>query len=52
MLTRLIDTWLAMRRANGFVLRHYERHLHRFAEFAAARGEDHIRTETAVAWAR
>jgi integrase len=51
MLTRLIDTWLAMRRANGFALRHYERHLHRFAVFAAARGEDHIRTETAVAWA-
>ncbi len=52
MLTRLIDTWLAARRANGFALRHYERHLHRFAEFAAARGEDHIRTETAIAWAR
>ena len=51
MLTRLIDTWLATRRANGFTLRHYERQLHRFAEFAAARGEDHVRTETAVAWA-
>jgi len=51
MLTRLIDTWLAMRRANGFVLRDYERQLHRFAEFAAARGEDHIRSATAVAWA-
>jgi len=52
MLTRLIDTWLAMRRAQGFALRHYERDLHQFAEFAAARGEDHMRTETAVAWAR
>jgi integrase len=52
MLTRLIDTWLAMRRAQGFALRHYERDLHRFAELAAARGEDHIRTETTVAWAR
>ena len=51
MLTRLIDTWLATRRANGFALRQYERHLHRFAEFATARGEDHIRTATAVAWA-
>ena len=51
MLTRLIDSWLAARRANGFTLRHYERHLYRFAEFAAARGEDHIRIETAVAWA-
>jgi integrase len=51
MLTRLIDTWLVMRRAQGFALRHYERDLHRFAQFAAARGEDHIRTETTVAWA-
>jgi integrase len=51
LLTRRIDTWLAMRRAHGFALRHYERQLHRFAEFAAARGEDHMRTETAVAWA-
>lgn len=51
MLTHLIDTWLATRRANGFALLHYERHLYRFAEFAAARGEDHVRTETVVAWA-
>ena len=51
MLTRLIDTWLAMRRANGFALRDSARHLHRFAAFATACGEDHIRTETAVAWA-
>lgn len=51
MLTRLIDAWLATRRANGFALRDYERPLHRFAAFAAVRGEDHIRTETAVAWA-
>jgi integrase len=51
MLTRRIDTWLAMRRAQGFALRHYARDLHRFAACAAARGEDHIRTDTAVAWA-
>lgn len=51
MLTTLIDTWLATRRASGFALRGYERHLHRFAAFAAARGEDHICTETALAWA-
>ena len=51
MLTTLIDTWLATRRASGVALRQYERHLHRFAEFAAARGEDHIRTATALAWA-
>jgi integrase len=51
MLTTLIDTWLATRRASGFALRQYERHLHRFAAFAAARGEDHLRTDTALAWA-
>jgi integrase len=46
-----IDTWLATRRASGFALKKYELHLHRFAEFAAARGEDHVRAETAIAWA-
>jgi len=51
MLMTLIDTWLATRRASGFALRKYERHLRRFAEFAAARGEDHVRAETAIAWA-
>jgi integrase len=51
MLTTLIDTWLATRRAGGFALSQYERHLHRFAAFAAARGEDHLRTDTALAWA-
>jgi integrase len=51
MLTTGIDTWLAARRASGFALKKYERHLHRFAEFAIARGEDHVRAETAIAWA-
>ncbi|MEE9254138.1 MAG: tyrosine-type recombinase/integrase [Pseudomonadales bacterium] len=51
MLLTRIDRWLATRRANGFALEGYERHLHQFAEFSAARGDDHIRAETAVAWA-
>jgi len=51
MLMTRIDTWLATRRASGFALKKYEQCLHRFAEFAAARGEDHVRTETAIAWA-
>ena len=51
MLMTLIDTWLATRRASGFALRNYERHLHRFAAFAAVRDEDHVRAETAIAWA-
>lgn len=45
-----IDTWLAARRASGFALKKYEWHLHRFAEFAAARGEPYVRSETAIAW--
>ena len=51
MLTTLIDTWLATRRASGFALQKYERQLRRFAEFASDRAEDHIRAETAIAWA-
>jgi site-specific recombinase XerD len=51
MLTTLIDTWLATRRASGYALKKYERHLRRFAAFASARGEDHIRAATAIAWA-
>jgi len=46
-----IDLWLGMRRAGGFALRGYERQLHRFADFAAERGEDQVRAESAVAWA-
>lgn len=51
MLMTRIDTWLETRRASGFTLKGYERDLHQFAEYAAARGDDHVRAETAVAWA-
>jgi integrase len=51
MLMTGIDTWLATRRASGFTLEGYERHLHQFAEFAAARGDACVRAETAVGWA-
>jgi integrase len=51
MLMTRIDTWLATRRASGFALEGYERHLRQFAEFSAARGDHHVRAETAVAWA-
>ena len=51
MLMTRIDIWLATRRASGFTLEGYERHLHQFAEFAAARGDDYVRAETVVAWA-
>ena len=46
-----LATWLATRRASGIMLELYERHLHQFAEFSAARGEDHVRAESTVAWA-
>jgi integrase len=51
MLMTDIDTWLAARRASGFALKKYEHHLRPFAVFAAARGEEHVRAETAIAWA-
>jgi integrase/recombinase XerD len=51
MLRTLIDTWLATRRTSGFALKGYEGPLHRFAEFARDRGEEHIRAETAIKWA-
>jgi integrase len=51
MLTADIDRWLALRRVGGYVLRNHELHLHRFAEFAAARRDVFIRRETALAWA-
>ncbi|MGK5089722.1 tyrosine-type recombinase/integrase [Bdellovibrionota bacterium FG-2] len=51
MLMALIDTWLATRRASGFKLQKYEQNLRRFAEFSAARGENHIRANTAIEWA-
>lgn len=51
MLKTLIDTWLATRRANGFTLANYEGQLHRFAEFASDCGDDHVRAQTAIAWA-
>ena len=51
MLTIAIETYLAVRRAAGFKLEAAERYLRDFARFASARGEQHVITETAVAWA-
>jgi integrase/recombinase XerD len=51
MLTAHIDRYIALRQALGFKLRDTARGLHAFARFAAARGDTHIRTSTAVAWA-
>jgi integrase len=51
MLMKIIEIYLASRRAGGFKLRGEENQLRRFAEFAATRGDRHVRRETVLAWA-
>lgn len=51
MLTEHVKRYVALRRATGFAFLDSERMLCNFARFAAARGESHVRSETAVAWA-
>ncbi len=47
----MVKRYLAVRRAAGFELTNTEYLLHSFARWAAQRGEMHIRTESAIAWA-
>ena len=51
MLTDLVQTYLRTRRAMGFDLDESGRLLGQYAEFAVARGESHVRADTAVEWA-
>lgn len=51
MLSNHVERYVALRRATGFKFEGSERMLRNFAQFATARGESHIRLETAVAWA-
>lgn len=51
MLSQSIDHYIAVRRAAGFKLHNPQRYLHSFASFANARGDTHVRVETAIAWA-
>ena len=51
MLTKLVDSYLDLRRSTGFGMEVHEYLLHGFAFFAAQRNETHIRTRTAVEWA-
>lgn len=46
-----VDAYLAIRRAAGFKLEKTAPRLHGFARIAEARGDTHIRVETAIAWA-
>lgn len=51
MLTAAVEHYLAFRRSLGFRLDRVSERLHAFARFAAAAGDTHLRTATAVAWA-
>jgi integrase len=51
MLTPLVDSYLALRRATGFLMKVQEYLLRDFASFAENRRETHIRSRTAIEWA-
>jgi integrase len=51
MLTRAVETYLAVRRAAGFALRSTGYQLKSFAAFSEARKQPYISTEMAIAWA-
>ena len=46
-----IETYLALRRTTGFAMSNAEYLLKSFAAFAAGRGQSHVHTQTAIAWA-
>ena len=51
MLAEHVERFLSLRRTLGFKLNGVARNLHAYARFSAARGDTHIRTTTALAWA-
>jgi integrase len=51
MLTRVVETYLAVRRAVGFELRCQGIHLKNFAAFSEARKQRYVSTKIAVEWA-
>ncbi len=51
MLSALIDRYLTRRRATGFQMKVPAYLLRSFTAFAEARGETHVRTTSAIAWA-
>jgi integrase/recombinase XerD len=51
MLTESVHAYLSIRRAGGFTLHADEHLLLNFARYATERGEDHVRTTTAIEWA-
>ena len=51
MLTKLLDEYVALRRATGFKFHTPEAHLRSFVAFAEKRGDRRVRAATAVKWA-
>lgn len=51
MLMDAVESYLEIRRAMGFSLRGTDQMLKQFARYAASRGDEHVRTQTAVEWA-
>jgi integrase/recombinase XerD len=51
MLTTDVERYLSLRKSLGFKLLQKTRLLRAFAQFALARGDTHVRTSTALAWA-
>ena len=51
MLAEHVERFLSLRRVLGFELKEVARNLHAYASFSAARGDTHIQTTTALAWA-
>jgi integrase len=51
MLSRHVERYVTLRQTLGFELHDAAAHLRVFARFAASRGDTHLRSATAVAWA-
>lgn len=51
MLKRAMERYIGLRHATGFKLEKPARLLRGFAEFAAAKGDTHVKTATAIEWA-
>ena len=51
MITEAIDSYLSLRRAQGFVFRVQEKLIRSFARFASECGDGHVRTPRVIEWA-
>ena len=52
MLSRAVQSYLAVRRATGYTLKGVGLHLRSFAAFSDACGQRYVNTQTAIEWAR